>query len=151
MHQRLAFSLDGLRVLQDVTDTLKKGREGRGARRWCTGALLAFRMLASQLDVWRVLQDVTDMLKKDQECRGVRSVRLQAACLHRRLANQPDSWLMLQDVTDTLKKDREGRGARRWRTAFRRIQQQLLDLETDSRALELVYPQVGSLPVFGSD
>jgi len=47
-----------------------------------------------------------------------------------------------QDVTDTLKKDREGRGARRWRAAFRRIQQQLLDLEQDSKALELVYPQV---------
>ena len=47
-----------------------------------------------------------------------------------------------QDVTDTLKKDREGRGARKWRTAFRRIQQQLLDLEQDSKALELVYPQV---------
>ena len=47
-----------------------------------------------------------------------------------------------QDVTDTLKKDREGRGARKWRAAFRRIQQQLLDLEQDSKALELVYPQV---------
>ena len=55
---------------------------------------------------------------------------------------------MLQDVTDTLKKDREGRGARRWRSAFRRIQQQLLDLETDSRALELVYPQARRLLVF---
>ena len=32
---------------------------------------------------------------------------------------------------------------RKWRTAFRRIQQQLLDLENDSKALELVYPQVG--------
>jgi len=48
----------------------------------------------------------------------------------------------VQDVTDTLKKDREGRGARKWRTAFRRIQQQLLDLEQDSKAIELVYPQV---------
>ena len=47
-----------------------------------------------------------------------------------------------QDVTDTRKNDREGRGARRWRAAFRRIQQQLLDLEQDSKALELVYPQV---------
>lgn len=52
--------------------------------------------------------------------------------------------LHMQDVTDTLKKDREGRGARKWRTAFRRIQQQLLDLEQDSKALELVYPQVCS-------
>ena len=58
-----------------------------------------------------------------------------------------DGWRVPQDVTDTLKKDREGRGRRRWRSAFRRIQQQLLDLETDSRALELVYPQVRSLPV----
>jgi hypothetical protein len=48
-----------------------------------------------------------------------------------------------QDVTDTLRQDREGRGTRKWRTAFRRIQQQLLDLEIDSKALELVYPQVG--------
>ena len=48
----------------------------------------------------------------------------------------------VQDVTDALKKDREGRGARKWRAAFRRIQQQLLDLEQDSKALELVYPQV---------
>ena len=53
----------------------------------------------------------------------------------------------LQDVTDTLKKDREGRGARKWRAAFRRIQQQLLDLEQDSKALELVYPQVYISPL----
>ena len=48
-------------------------------------------------------------------------------------------------MTDALQKDREGRGARRWRAAFRRIQQQLLDLEQDSRALELVYPQAWPL------
>ena len=73
---------------------------------------------------------------------------------HRRLAGTRglplslDGWRVPQDVTDTLKKDREGRGARRWRSAFRRIQQQLLVLETDSRALELVYPQARRLLVF---
>ena len=73
---------------------------------------------------------------------------------HRRLAGTRglplslDGWRVPQDVTDTLKKDREGRGARRWRSALRRIQQQLLDLETDSRALELVYPQARRLLVF---
>ena len=59
-----------------------------------------------------------------------------------------DGWRVPQDVTDTRKMDREGRGARRGRSAFRRIQQQLLDLETDSRALELVYPQARRLLVF---
>ena len=99
----------------------------------------------------RVLQDVTNTLKKARDCRRGLSVRLQPTYSQRRLAFSPDGWRVLQDVTDTLKKDREGRGARRWRTAFRRIQQQLIDLETDSRALELVYPQVRSLPVFGSN
>ena len=44
---------------------------------------------------------------------------------------------------DTLKKEEraDGRG-RKWRGAFRRIQQQLIDLEADSKALELVFPQV---------
>lgn len=43
---------------------------------------------------------------------------------------------------DTLKKEERADGrSRKWRGAFRRIQQQLLDLEADSKALELVFPQ----------
>ncbi|BDA43033.1 LIMR family protein At3g08930 [Coccomyxa sp. Obi] len=46
------------------------------------------------------------------------------------------------DVVDTLKKEERAEGrTRKWRGAFRRIQQQLLDLEADSKALELVFPQ----------
>lgn len=49
----------------------------------------------------------------------------------------------VQEVVDTLKREeREGGKGRKWRGAFRRIQQQLLDLEADSKALELVFPQV---------
>lgn len=52
--------------------------------------------------------------------------------------------LPVQEVVETLKKDeREGGRGRKWRAAFRKIQQQLIDLENDSRALELVFPQVG--------
>lgn len=51
-----------------------------------------------------------------------------------------------QDVVDALRKEEraEGRG-RKWRGAFRRIQQQLLELEHDSKALELVFPQARPL------
>ena len=49
----------------------------------------------------------------------------------------------VQDVLETLKKEEREQGkGRKWRGAFRRIQQQLLDLENDSKALELVFPQV---------
>ena len=51
-----------------------------------------------------------------------------------------------QDVVDTLKKEERAEGrSRKWRGAFRRIQQQLLDLEADSKALELVFPQASQL------
>ncbi|EIE26974.1 hypothetical protein COCSUDRAFT_12091 [Coccomyxa subellipsoidea C-169] len=48
----------------------------------------------------------------------------------------------VKEIVDTLKKEEraDGRG-RKWRGAFRRIQQQLIDLEADSKALELVFPQ----------
>ena len=47
-----------------------------------------------------------------------------------------------QDVVDALKKEeRAGGRGRRWRGALRRIQAQLLDVEHDSTALELVFPQ----------
>jgi hypothetical protein len=53
----------------------------------------------------------------------------------------------VQEVVDTLKREeREGGKGRKWRGAFRRIQQQLLDLEADSKALELVFPQVPQFP-----
>ena len=47
-----------------------------------------------------------------------------------------------KDVVATLRKEREGGQGRKWRGASRRIQQQLIDLEDDSKALELVFPQV---------
>lgn len=45
-------------------------------------------------------------------------------------------------MADSLRtEERElGRGFK-WRGAFRRMQEQLLALEADSKALELVYPQ----------
>lgn len=49
----------------------------------------------------------------------------------------------IQEVVETLKKEEREQGkGRKWRAAFRRIQQQLIDLEGDSKALELVFPQV---------
>ena len=49
-------------------------------------------------------------------------------------------------MADALRtEERElGRGYK-WRGAFRRMQEQLLALEADSKALELIYPQARSL------
>ena len=49
-------------------------------------------------------------------------------------------------MVDALRKDqRQGAKGQSWRGAYRRIQEQLLDLEKDSVALELVFPQAGLL------
>jgi hypothetical protein len=51
--------------------------------------------------------------------------------------------LPVQDVLDTMKREERDQGrSRKWRGALRRLQQQLLDLESDCRALEMVFPQV---------
>ena len=50
-----------------------------------------------------------------------------------------------QAVVEALRKDqRQGAKGQAWRGAYRRIQEQLLDLEKDSIALELVFPQARS-------
>ena len=53
---------------------------------------------------------------------------------------------MLQTLADKLKNEKRSVGSgRKWRSNFNRLNTQLLELEDDHNALEMVFPQVGQL------
>lgn len=51
--------------------------------------------------------------------------------------------ILPQELAEKLRKEeREGGRSRKWRANFNRLNAQLVALENDERALELVHPQV---------
>lgn len=53
---------------------------------------------------------------------------------------------LLQTMSDMLKRqDREGGRTRHWRSNFKKLQRELLQLEEDEHVLDSVFPQVSLL------